>query len=136
MPLANHPPRRPPKVTPFRHFFLPSSPPTLKVDEFHRTTFQVIFDGCRQVTLRTDDVLRRQTGTKFLFRNSTSTSWSVQHFKTWLCVWGGGTRLLFNEGEHYTKTILHQLLIYTSMKHSLLQTFETSTCASIFRHPV
>ncbi len=36
----------------------------------------------------------------------------------------------------YTITILDLLMIYTSMKHSLLQTLKISGCTSIFRHLV
>ncbi len=38
--------------------------------------------------------------------------------------------------QRYTITILHQLLIYTSKKHSLLSTWTFGACASLFRHPV
>ncbi len=36
----------------------------------------------------------------------------------------------------YMIMILHHLFIFTSMKHSLLQTQTFSTCTSLFRHPV
>ncbi len=38
--------------------------------------------------------------------------------------------------RYYTITILHQLLIYTSMKHSLLLTQTFRACISLFGHPV
>ncbi len=36
----------------------------------------------------------------------------------------------------YTITVIHRLLIYTSMKHSLLLLKTFSACAPLFRHPV
>jgi hypothetical protein len=36
----------------------------------------------------------------------------------------------------YTITILDQLSICTSKKHSVLSSLKTSACASLFRHPV
>ncbi len=38
--------------------------------------------------------------------------------------------------QRYTITTLHQLLIYTSKKHSRLSTWTFGACASLFRHPV
>ena len=53
-------------------------------------------------------------------QNDTKISESKQHFSP----------------HFYMIMILDKLLIYTSMKHSLLQTLKISGCASIFRHPV
>jgi hypothetical protein len=44
----------------------------------------------------------------------------------------------YNDLNYYIHTIMiiHQLSIYTSMKHSLLLLETFSTCAQLFRHPV
>jgi hypothetical protein len=43
---------------------------------------------------------------------------------------------LFTIVIYYTITIIHRLLLYTSMKHSLLLLETFSACAQLFRHPV
>jgi hypothetical protein len=40
------------------------------------------------------------------------------------------------EGTLYMITILHRLLIYTSINHSLLQTSNKANALKLFRHPV